>query len=104
VRAIKEEVTQIKEAAVSTRLVISDSKTKYMKLNRNITNLIMNGQVFEGVQNFRYLGALINPKKFISDEIKPRIAAGNSCFYSLRQIFRYKAMSHAVKIKINKRR
>ena len=64
----------------------------------------MNGQVFEGVQNFRYLRALINPKKkFVSDKIKSRIAAGNRCFYSLRQIFRYRAMSQAVKIKINKR-
>jgi hypothetical protein len=89
-------------------MVTIDSKTTYMKLNRNITSwweeyLIMNGQVFEGVQNFRYLGALINPKKFISDEIKSRIAVGNRCFYSLRQIFRYRAMSQTVKIKINKR-
>jgi len=63
----------------------------------------MNGQVFEGVQNFRYLGALINQKNVISDEIKSRIAAGNRCFYSLRHIFRYRAKSQAVKIKINKR-
>jgi hypothetical protein len=53
----------------------------------------MNGQVFEGLQNFRYLGALINTKKFISDEIKSKIVAGNRRFYSLRQIFRYRAMS-----------
>jgi hypothetical protein len=37
-----------------------------MKINRNIKNLqqdlIMNGQLFEGVQNFRYLGALIVKK------------------------------------------
>jgi hypothetical protein len=88
-------------------MVTNDSKTKYMKLNRNIKSweqyLIMNGQVFEGVQNFRYLGALINPKNVISDEIKSRIAVGNRCFYSLRQIFRNRAMSQAVKIKINKR-
>jgi hypothetical protein len=61
--------------------VINKSKTKYMKINKNITNLeqdlIMNEQVFEGVQNFRYLGALINSKYSISDEIKSRIAAGN---------------------------
>jgi hypothetical protein len=38
VRAIKEVVTQIKEAAVSTRLVMNDNKRKYMGLNRNITN------------------------------------------------------------------
>jgi hypothetical protein len=46
---------------------ISDkSKTKYMKINRNITNLehylIIDGQVCGGVQNFRYLGTLINFK------------------------------------------
>jgi len=38
-----------------------------MNINRNVTNLhedlIKNGEVFEGVQNFRYLGALINLKK-----------------------------------------
>ena len=38
-----------------------------MKINRNITNLeqdpVMNGQVFEGVRNFRYLGAFCNKIK-----------------------------------------
>ena len=57
-------VTHIKEAAVSTGLVINESKTKCMKLNRNVTDLeqdlIINGQIFEGVQNFTYFGALIN--------------------------------------------
>ena len=60
-----------------------------MKINRNVTNLeqdlIINGQIFEGVQNFTYLGGLINSKKLISGEIKSRIAGGNRCFYSLRQ-------------------
>jgi len=47
--------------------VINQRTTKYMNINRNVTNLhedlIKNGEVFEGVQNFRYLGALINLKK-----------------------------------------
>jgi hypothetical protein len=30
----------------------------------------MDEQVFEGVQNFRYLGAFMNSKYLISDEIK----------------------------------
>ena len=72
-RATEKVVTQIKEAAVSTGLAINESKTNYMKINRNITNLqqdlIMNGQVFEGVQNFRYLGELIHSKKLISDKV-----------------------------------
>jgi hypothetical protein len=32
-------VTQIKEAAISTGLVINESTTKHTKINRNITNL-----------------------------------------------------------------
>jgi hypothetical protein len=58
----------------------NESKTKYMKINRNVTDLEQDlrkdEQVFEGVQNFRYLGALINSKNLTSDGIKSRIAAG----------------------------
>jgi len=67
-------VTHIKEAAVNTGLVRNESKTKYMKRYRNVTNLeqdlITNGHVFEGVHNLRYLVALIDSKHSISDEIK----------------------------------
>jgi len=38
-----------------------------MKINRNMKllepDLIMNGHIFEWVQNFRYLGVLIDVKK-----------------------------------------
>jgi len=91
VRAIKDVVTQIKEASVNIGLAINESKRNYMKINRNVINLepdlIIDVQVFEGVQNFRFLGALIHSKKLISDKIKSRKCAGNKCFYSLRQIF-----------------
>jgi hypothetical protein len=64
VRVTEEVVTHIKDAAVGTGLVTNKSKTKYLRININITNLgqvlRMDGQVLEGVQNFRYLGALIN--------------------------------------------
>jgi hypothetical protein len=39
VRATVIVVTHIKEAAVSTGLVINESTTKHIKINRNITNL-----------------------------------------------------------------
>ena len=60
-RVTEEVVTQLKEAALSTGLLI---KTKYMKRSRNVTNLeqdlIIDGKIFEGFQNFRYLDTLIN--------------------------------------------
>ena len=65
-------------------------------------DLIMDLQVFEGVQNFRYLSTLIHSKNLKNDEIKSRIGAGNSCFCSLRQIFRSRAVSKPVKTEIYK--
>ena len=66
VRAVEGLVTRINEAAVITGLMIKESKTKYVKITRNITNLVpylnMNEQVFEGVQNSIYLSALIIQK------------------------------------------
>lgn len=45
--------TQLKEAALSTGLMINDSKTKYKQIYRNIKNLeqdlILDRQVYEGV-------------------------------------------------------
>jgi hypothetical protein len=106
VRAIEEVVMQLKEAAVSIELVIYKCKTIYMKTNRNTTNLeqdlIMDRQVFGGVQNFRYLGTVINSENYISDGIKSRSAAGIRYFYSRRQIFSSRAVSEAVKIKMYK--
>ena len=40
-------------------------------------DVIMNGQVVKGVQNFKHLGALMNSKNIISQEIKSKISASN---------------------------
>jgi hypothetical protein len=88
--------------------VIKENQNKNMKINRNMTNLeqdlIMYGQVMQVVLNFRYFDALKN-KQRISDEIISRIAAGVIDVFigRIRQIFRSRTMSKAVKIKIYKR-
>ena len=90
VRVIEEVVIQIKQIAVSIGLVINKCKTMYMKVNGNTTNLeqvlIMDRQVFEGFQNFRYLGIMINSKHLIIDGIKSKIAAANRCLQSKTNI------------------
>jgi hypothetical protein len=63
----------------------------------------MDGQLFERFQNFRHFGALTDSKNLISDEIKSTTAAGDRCVFSLRQIFKSRAMSKAVTVKIYKR-
>ena len=61
-RAIEAVVTRIEEAAVNTGLVMKESKTKYVKITRIITSLvldlIMEGQIFDVVENSRYLSVL----------------------------------------------
>jgi hypothetical protein len=58
--------------------------------------LITDRQIFEGIQNCRYLGTLIDSKNEISEEIKSGTTAGN------RHIFRSRAMSKRVKIQIHR--
>jgi hypothetical protein len=56
--------------------------------------------VFEGVQNFRNLGTLIDSKKAIIEDITPRISAGNRHYCNLNRIFRSRAENIGVKIQI----
>jgi len=72
----------------------------YVKINRRITNVkqdpIMDGKLFEGVQNFRYFWHLDRFKKYKIEEIKSRISTGNSSFCKREQIFRSRAVSKVV--------
>jgi hypothetical protein len=73
----------------------------YVKINRSITNVqkdpIMDGTLFEGVQNFRYFGTSINKTNvYNNEELKSGFSTGNSCFCNRRQIFRYRAARKAV--------
>jgi len=43
-------------------------------------------------------GTLINQKNAMIEEIKSRIAAGNRCFYSLRQMRRSRAVSRCHRV------
>lgn len=49
----------------------------------------MDGQIFESVQNIRYLDALTSSKNLVHDELKSSIAASNRRFYSLEQILHF---------------
>jgi hypothetical protein len=57
--------------------------------------LITDGQAFKEVKNFRPLGIIISSKNVTDDEMKSRIAADNTYFYSLEKIFRSISMSKA---------
>ena len=55
------------------------------------------GNSFEKVKTFKYLGSLLSNQNYIQEEIKFRLKAGNSCYYSCLLDF-----SKNLKIKIFK--
>jgi len=63
----------------------------------------MDRQVFERVQNIRYLDALISSKNLVHDEIKSSIAASNRWFYTPGQKFCLQPWEQQLKLRYIKR-
>ena len=42
---------------------------------------------YEKVKSFKYLGSLLTNQNSIQEEIKCRLKAGNSCYYSVQTLF-----------------
>jgi len=54
------------------------------------------------VKTFKYLGSLLKNQNSIQEEIKYRLKAGNSCYYSVQTLLSYRLLSKNLKIKIYK--
>ena len=71
-------------------LAVNTGKTKYMEIGRHggmigIENIkIYHSNYYEKVKTFKYLGSLVRNRNSIQEEIKCRLKAGNSCYYSVQ--------------------
>ena len=54
------------------------------------------------MRTFKYLGSLLTNQNSIHDEIKCRLKAGNSCYYSVQTLLSSRLLSKNLKIKIYK--
>ena len=52
------------------------------------------------VTTFKYLGSLLTNQNSIQEEIKCRLKAGNSCYYSVQTLLSSRLLSKNLKIKI----
>ena len=86
---------------------INPEKTKYMKLGRH-RGMMVNEHIkigsnsYEKVKTFIYVGSLLTNQNSIQEEIKCRLKAGNSCYYSVLTLFSPRLLSKNLKIKICK--
>ena len=70
-------------------LALNTGKTKYMEIGRHrgiIANDVMTGSnSYEKVKTFKYLDSLVTNQNSVKKEIKCRLKAGNSCYYSVQR-------------------
>ena len=55
---------------------------------------------YEKVKTFNYLGSLLTNQNYIQEEIKCRLKARNSCYYSVQTLLSSRLLSKNLKIKI----
>ena len=56
----------------------------------------------EKIKSFKYLGSLLTNQNSIQEEIKCKLKAGNSCYYSVQTLLSSRLLSKNLKIKIYK--
>ena len=61
----------------TNRILFTDLFTVYIKIDSNS---------YEKVKTFKYLGCLLTNQNSIQEEIKCRLKAGNSCYYSVQTL------------------
>ena len=70
---------QLKNKCMKVGLIINEKKTVYQKCTKKDTrpeNLNINNLHIEQVQQYKYLGSVINDSNSIEEEIKERITLG----------------------------
>ena len=93
---LNDAVVQMEEGANEVGLRINEEKTKYMINTRNKVrfrnekHLQIYNNKFERVGEFKYLGSMITEHSDNNTEIKARIMAGNSSYYSVLPLLRSK--------------
>jgi hypothetical protein len=84
-------------------LAVNTRKSKYMEIGCNqgiIANehITISSNSYEKVKTFKYLGSLLTNQNSIQDEIKCRLKAGNSCYYSVHTILSSRLLFKNLKI------
>jgi hypothetical protein len=85
-------------------LHINENKTKYMHIqktgSRNKRPLQINNYSFEKVNNFIYLGSMLNENNQMQFEIAERIRKGNGAYYANAKLLKSKLLKRSTKMRI----
>ena len=91
IRTIERNADVLLNACKDIGFAVNAGKTKYMETELH-RGMIANEHIkigrnsYENVKTFTYLGSLLINKNSIQEEIKCRLKAGNSCYYSVQTL------------------
>ena len=70
------------------------------KKDIRIENLKINNSYIEQVQQYKYMGSIINDSNSIEEEVKERIALGTKAYYANQKFFKSKLVTKSSKLKL----
>ena len=97
---ISKSFIELEDASLQAGLEVNNQKTKYMTIEIEITtgeDIKIRNQTFEKVNQFKYLGSLLNERNELIIEIKERISAGNRAYFSSQKILKNKNITRETK-------
>jgi hypothetical protein len=96
----------LQNEATLVGLNINEEETKYMQIKRtgtkNITHLKIDNFAFGNVENFNYLGTILNADNKMNIEIAETIVKGNKAYYANAKLIKLKFLKRNTKMKITK--
>ena len=87
-------------------LSINEDKTKYTQIKRieikDITHLKIDNFAFDSVENFNYLGSILNADNKLNIKTAERRAKGNKAYFANAILIKLKFLKKNTKVKIYK--
>ena len=100
-KQMQEKSKTLYEVAATTGLRVSIKKTQVLRVNANSTSpIVMNGNILEEVDNFRYLGSVLDKNGGTDEDIKARIGKARTAFVMLGKIWKATNISVKTKLKL----
>ena len=102
-KALNEIFHKLQNKSALVGLSINEDKTKYMQIKRtgikDVMHLKNDNFAFENVENFNYLGSILNANNKMTTEIAERIVNGNKAYYANAKLIKSKFLKKNTKMK-----
>ena len=100
-RQMQDKTTDLARISAQVGLKINKKKTKILRLNTTCERPIMlEGEGFEEVESFRYLGSIVDTRGGTEADVKTRIGKARTAFHILRNVWKSRIIGKTTKIRL----